>query len=123
MILRPPRSTRTDTLVPYTTLFRSHHRLVRPAAIYRTAPGPGAAPLESGRHAPFPSAACPASTDRSGRPTCFRAHLGRYSPSVLSRPARLLDAMERTAAAPKEKRPTPPPTHATPNKNPTSTTP
>src|SRR3546814_20271521 len=23
MILRPPRSTRTDTLVPYTTLFRS----------------------------------------------------------------------------------------------------
>src|SRR3546814_9122125 len=28
MILRPPRSTRTDTLVPYTTLFRSdrlHH--------------------------------------------------------------------------------------------------
>src|SRR3546814_10639867 len=26
MILRPPRSTRTDTLFPYTTLFRSHHR-------------------------------------------------------------------------------------------------
>src|SRR3546814_19477715 len=25
MILRPPRSTRTDTLFPYTTLFRSHH--------------------------------------------------------------------------------------------------
>src|SRR3546814_15022874 len=24
MIRRPPRSTRTDTLVPYTTLFRSH---------------------------------------------------------------------------------------------------
>src|SRR3546814_13731912 len=24
MILRPPRSTRTDTLCPYTTLFRSH---------------------------------------------------------------------------------------------------
>src|SRR3546814_254173 len=24
MILRPPRSTRTDTLLPYTTLFRSH---------------------------------------------------------------------------------------------------
>src|SRR3546814_1293296 len=29
MIRRPPRSTRTDTLFPYTTLFRSH------------APGPG----------------------------------------------------------------------------------
>src|SRR3546814_11671492 len=25
MIRRPPRSTRTDTLVPYTTLFRSEH--------------------------------------------------------------------------------------------------
>src|SRR3546814_4257315 len=24
MILRPPRSTRTDTLFPYTTLFRAH---------------------------------------------------------------------------------------------------
>src|SRR3546814_15956511 len=28
-IRRPPRSTRTDTLFPYTTLFRSHHD-VRP---------------------------------------------------------------------------------------------
>src|SRR3546814_17420878 len=28
MIRRPPRSTRTDTLFPYTTLFRSAHRLV-----------------------------------------------------------------------------------------------
>src|SRR3546814_4997956 len=26
MIRRPPRSTRTDTLFPYTTLFLSHHR-------------------------------------------------------------------------------------------------
>src|SRR3546814_2178757 len=26
MIRRPPRSTRTDTLFPYTTLFRSHSR-------------------------------------------------------------------------------------------------
>src|SRR3546814_2548261 len=29
MILRPPRSTRTDTLFPYTTLFRSRCDLVR----------------------------------------------------------------------------------------------
>src|SRR3546814_2414847 len=28
MIRRPPRSTRTDTLFPYTTLFRSHLRRV-----------------------------------------------------------------------------------------------
>src|SRR3546814_12762422 len=26
MIRRPPRSTRTDTLIPYTTLFRAHQR-------------------------------------------------------------------------------------------------
>src|SRR3546814_4486731 len=36
MIRRPPRSTRTDTLFPYTTLFRSFHRAggraLRPAA-------------------------------------------------------------------------------------------
>src|SRR3546814_4277877 len=29
MIRRPPRSTRTDTLFPYTTLFRSRHRAAR----------------------------------------------------------------------------------------------
>src|SRR3546814_9464444 len=31
MIRRPPRSTRTDTLFPYTTLFRSDRRGVSPA--------------------------------------------------------------------------------------------
>src|SRR3546814_10518648 len=37
MIRRPPRSTRTDTLFPYTTLFRSHrHRM----AAHRRLPGP-----------------------------------------------------------------------------------
>src|SRR3546814_4527203 len=29
MIRRPPRSTRTDTLFPYTTLFRSQHHVLR----------------------------------------------------------------------------------------------
>src|SRR3546814_19882908 len=33
MLRRPPRSTRTDTLVPYTTLFRSAHRPGGPSAI------------------------------------------------------------------------------------------
>src|SRR3546814_5473238 len=28
MIRRPPRSTRTDTLFPYTTLFRSHRYII-----------------------------------------------------------------------------------------------
>src|SRR3546814_7854926 len=32
MIRRPPRSTRTDTLFPYTTLFRSDPRRPHPAA-------------------------------------------------------------------------------------------
>src|SRR3546814_7186657 len=34
MIRRPPRSTRTDTLFPYTTLFRSAQRLHCPAEGY-----------------------------------------------------------------------------------------
>src|SRR3546814_3686867 len=33
MIRRPPRSTRTDTLFPYTTLFRSRARGTGPAAV------------------------------------------------------------------------------------------
>src|SRR3546814_2856205 len=33
MIRRPPRSTRTDTLFPYTTLFRSSSREIKFAAI------------------------------------------------------------------------------------------
>src|SRR3546814_2186433 len=32
MIRRPPRSTRTDTLFPYTTLFRSHLSVRAPSA-------------------------------------------------------------------------------------------
>src|SRR3546814_62114 len=53
MIRRPPRSTRTDTLFPYTTLFRSHRRgpgrlrwpgAARvPPALRRAAPQPAAA--------------------------------------------------------------------------------
>src|SRR3546814_3408746 len=37
MLLRPPRATRTDTLFPYTTLFRStaaKHRALRQSAIH-----------------------------------------------------------------------------------------
>src|SRR3546814_12524984 len=36
MIRRPPRSTRTDTLFPYTTLFRSSRRLLLCPAWQRT---------------------------------------------------------------------------------------
>src|SRR3546814_16411940 len=39
MIRPPPRSTRTDTLFPYTTLFRSPHRFpIFPAALYPAQP-------------------------------------------------------------------------------------
>src|SRR3546814_16964406 len=37
MIRRPPRSTRTDTLFPYTTLFRSHEQSA--GSQHRLAPG------------------------------------------------------------------------------------
>src|SRR3546814_14891965 len=46
MIRRPPRSTRTDTLFPYTTLFRSiyqaiiHSRLRPDARRFNPVPGP-----------------------------------------------------------------------------------
>src|SRR3546814_501514 len=35
MIRRPPRSTRTDTLFPYTTLFRSNHHAAVDIAVWR----------------------------------------------------------------------------------------
>src|SRR3546814_20271116 len=42
MIRRPPRSTRTDTLFPYTTLFRSHHQpSVAGGDVDRQVPGHG----------------------------------------------------------------------------------
>src|SRR3546814_12017746 len=44
MIRRPPRATRTDTLLPYTTLFRAHRR----AAIAAIADRQHAVDLESG---------------------------------------------------------------------------
>src|SRR3546814_4345400 len=38
MIRRPPRATRTDTLFPYTTLFRSRPRLIARPAIAEVVP-------------------------------------------------------------------------------------
>src|SRR3546814_61293 len=60
MIRRPPRSTRTDTLFPYTTLFRSGHEAQRAealrhrirldvAVIILAGPDELAAPLQGGR--------------------------------------------------------------------------
>src|SRR3546814_1773503 len=47
MIRRPPRSTRTDTLFPYTTLFRSYDRAAR---IEDEAPGSVQARQDGLRH-------------------------------------------------------------------------
>src|SRR3546814_15839108 len=44
MIRRPPRSTRTDTLFPYTTLFRSRPRTRSPYARQSRSPPPPAPP-------------------------------------------------------------------------------
>src|SRR3546814_19376120 len=73
MIRRPPRSTRTDTLFPYTTLFRSSVRRLQ-HAVLRARPGAAAAPdvagAAAGRRAAAPGlpAADPAAglDDRRG---------------------------------------------------------
>src|SRR3546814_3422943 len=56
MIRRPPRSTRTDTLFPYTTLFRSERRviIVRIVRAYErnALSAPGRSP-ESSKYCPF----------------------------------------------------------------------
>src|SRR3546814_3934883 len=52
MIRRPPRSTRTDTLFPYTTLFRSLHR--RDVAKTNMAPLRRWAPVGQRLHAKVP---------------------------------------------------------------------
>src|SRR3546814_9518027 len=54
MIRTPPRTTRTDTLFPYTTLFRSHGRLTtesgRIATAAMKAPGAWLASVEANNH-------------------------------------------------------------------------
>src|SRR3546814_16557057 len=57
MIRRPPRSTLTDTLFPYTTLFRSHRDLGRHRAAARRSPA-----AHDGAPGPRPAA-----TSRTGR--------------------------------------------------------
>src|SRR3546814_7397834 len=71
MIRRPPRSTRTDTLVPYTTLFRSRQVVAaepaqRPATrLLRQLDRPGEQVRIGGRgcHGPSMAATAPAALD------------------------------------------------------------
>src|SRR3546814_2359386 len=64
MIRRPPRSTRTDTLFPYTTLFRSPHSLNEEG-------GRGPAPRYGGAHLP-PPCNLEGATDPVHRSAAFR---------------------------------------------------
>src|SRR3546814_6871313 len=87
MIRRPPRSTRTDTLLPYTTLFRSihqpahrsdsigqRHHAVRHAARSTSAHGRGARIV---RHhtTPFPGAGKYRGAHRCNAPEIGRAQV------------------------------------------------
>src|SRR3546814_1203250 len=83
MLRRPPRSTRTDTLVPYTTLVRSGPRR---AAVYR-GPERDGVPAPAGRW-------------RSRRPGAAR-HRRRQRPDAAGRPGRT----ERAGGAAERTRP------------------
>src|SRR3546814_5148734 len=72
MIRRPPRSTRTDTLFPYTTLFRSENETVRDLF--------GGEAVFTGRIGMTPEGAITL-TQLSGRAPDFRlSGSGRYEP-------------------------------------------
>src|SRR3546814_7836109 len=93
MIRRPPRSTRTDTLFPYTTLFRSPRRLPR-----RLHPAHGSAARRrhrlagrpAVRHLRHPAAAAVALSRRLPRqPLLLGAHQPRLAqPARADHPAR-----------------------------------
>src|SRR3546814_5573573 len=82
MLRRPPRSTRTDTLFPYTTLFRSQLRSSTTAAVRRTSAGQRRRPVV--RSDVFP-----------GRDRCHHRYPGLQSPP---RPTLSLRTRESDAA-------------------------
>src|SRR3546814_7605728 len=79
MIRRPPRSTRTDTLVPYTTLFRSHGQRSRASQIQhprRTAVrrhGRTEVHLLRGGHYPHHCTAASSGSSTAGRERIMRS--------------------------------------------------
>src|SRR3546814_13627826 len=78
MIRRPPRSTRTDTLFPYTTLFRAPRSAGRRAAMPRVVES--ACPVLPGREA-FAAAPCPKRSGAAPR----REERAAAAPPVRSR--------------------------------------
>src|SRR3546814_15080227 len=79
MIRRPPRSTRTDTLFPYTTLFRSHRPRCRSCRAWSF--------LLPGRYAP----------PRHVVPSYVRPEYGPWQPGGRARPI-FLDVRKRLLA-------------------------
>src|SRR3546814_18025071 len=88
MIRRPPRSTRTDTLFPYTTLFRSWGS--GPAPLPRSGPNSSRDRREPRRHARRASVSGPGASS-AGR----RARAGCAIPARC--PRRRRDAADRSA--------------------------
>src|SRR3546814_6273379 len=80
MIRRPPRSTRTDTLFPYTTLFRSHHLRPLSGSVWRGFRGHTTPPSRAGQA--VPSGRLPAALDRSEEHTSELQSLMRISYAV-----------------------------------------
>src|SRR3546814_8664606 len=91
MLRRPPRSTRTDTLFPYTTLFRS------PTAPASKASSPNPAPQQARRISPISAAGAPiskdADADRLRSLVPASATVTKAAPPRLR--ARAADAVER----------------------------
>src|SRR3546814_4053204 len=91
MIRRPPRSTRTDTLFPYTTLFRSIGEISQQLVAHLTtsAPAPNPYPHQPPESPRLPqSGTAPAlhpATNSTGAPTC-------QPPSLPSSPATTLSS-------------------------------
>src|SRR3546814_11258738 len=90
MIRRPPRSTRTDTLFPYTTLFRSR---LRRAAPFHFAP-PGAARRLRGPLRSF-SPPAPASGEPWGSGQCWRHRWFLFPTAIFGWTVRICGRDER----------------------------
>src|SRR3546814_14254762 len=95
MIRRPPRSTRTDTLFPYTTLFLSLRRRAVPAGRARTRPDVRRVPRHPPRPRPrlLPRRARATARGLTGRP----ASRGRTAPALPCRPMPTLSEADSKA--------------------------
>src|SRR3546814_5478604 len=86
MIRRPPRSTRTDTLFPYTTLFRSRRRAAPPPPSDIARPAPR--PFRSFQSLAWPSAILPLYVYRWRAPADGVRQARYRGPALRSAPAR-----------------------------------